>query len=363
MRIFTAQNKENKTLKREYLIPGYIQRKVDGGFIKNKEFPRLLQGIMDTLQLVHEDLWDIQFDWQLRRTPDVPVMGFYTYKFNIIIRFPEFEISNSIGLRTKIQDLFVAIPVEILEDSLRFGNIEGGRTTFTPSEFNKYIHSHISASVPCQYERFCTGTGEINNLVAMLNGMTNTDFDLDLFSLYLMHLNTFVSWESLEGTPYKYISQLLESTGGVKPIENTHLSYYQDILIQHLKDEEHYRRNITWRISDGKYEIIDNYQLEKVLITLLKDVATYYTEDSLFCLKNNKGEYIIQRSLMNMSSIDNSKYLVFRGEKFYQKIVDDFEPLHDPELYVNPSIKNYFKKQLENAANSKAITKSYLKGN
>lgn len=359
MRSLSRVQKENKTLRREYLQPGYIQNKVDGGFIKNRDFPRILQGLMDTLQSVYPDLWDIQFDWETRENP---VRGIYADRFNIIIRFPEFIIKNSRNLQTKIQDLFVQVPVVILVDKIEFDRIKGGRTTFTNAENGRYIHSHIHETIPCAYYNFCTGSGEINNLQAMLNGMTNLDFDLDLLSLFLMHLNTFVSWESLEGTPYKYISALLESTDEVKPIRPSNLSYYKEILVSTFKRPEYSEqlKEIKWRVVNGKYEIIDSHQLDKTVFHGLRGANPYSSEDTVFCLKNNKGEFIKQRALMNQSSTDLNNYLIFRGEKIPYTVLDDFEPLHDSELYPNPSIKKYFKKQLENAANSKAITKSYF---
>lgn len=359
MRSLTAKQKEQKILRREHLQPGFIQSKVEGGFINNSSFPTNFQGIMDTLQSIYPDLWDIHFDWNFGSTP---ALGFYASKFYIIIRFPEFIIKNSRNLQTKIQDLFIRIPVTIGPNGLEFERIQGGRSTFTNAENGIYIHSHLNHTNPCAYETFCTGSGEINNLQAMLNGMSNTEFDLDLLSLYLMHLNTFVSWESLEGTPYKYISQLLESTDKVKPVNRLSLPHYYQTIVRRLKMPSlaHYLEYIKWRIHDSKYEIVDNPHLERFLLDILLDITPVTSTDIITCMRNNKGEYIKQRVLVNQSGDDPSIYFLFRGDKVPYRIVDDFEPLHDPELYVNPSIKNYFKKQLENAANSKAITKSYF---
>lgn len=354
--VFNAEKKEAKTLRREYLQPGYIQRKVDGNFIINKDFPRIFQGIMDTLQSVFPDLWDIQFEWEYVSR------GFHTSRFYIIIRFPEFIIKNSRNLQTKIQDLFVRIPIEIEANRLNFERIQGTRTSFTNAENGTYVHSHIHSTSPCSYDDFCTGSGEINNLQAMLNGMSNRDFDFDLFALFLMHLNTFVSWESLEGTPYKYISALLESTDEAKPIRKAHLRRYHTGIVNNIKrpTNKPHLDKIKWRVNNGRYEIVDNMQLESALINSMNGVSNVSSLDAVLCMKNNRGVYIKQRALVNQSSTNSSRYLIFRGEKIPYRITDDFEPLHDPELYVNPSIKNYFKKQLENAANSKAITKNYL---
>lgn len=359
MRSLTRVQKEQKTLRREHLQPGYIQNKVDGGFIRNSRFPTILQGLMDTLQSVYPDLWDIQFEWETRAEP---VRGIYTDRFYIVIRFPEFIIKNSRNLQTKIQNLFVRVPVIIKPRSLEFERIQGGRSTFTNAENGTYIHSHIRDSAPCSYYDFCTGSGEINNLQAMLNGMTNTDFDFDLFSLFLMHLNTFVSWESLEGTPYKHISTLLESTDAAKPIRKGHLNHYYTRIVTNFKRPSGtvHLDSIKWRIHNGKYEIVDNLQLDKALLMGMNGVSLAHHLDAVTCMRNNRGEYIKQRVLVNQSSTDPTIYFLFRGDKIPYEITDDFEPLHDPELYINPSIKNYFKKQLENAANSKAITKSYL---
>lgn len=345
------EQKERINLSRRFLEPGYIQKKVEGGFIRTPNFHIILEDIIKVLEESYPGLWDIQFSWDIDRINGI--LGLKTNQMYIIIKFPEVTISNSRKLQTLIKDLYVRIPVELKSDSIYFNTIDGTRSTLTNAEKEgNYLHSHLPLSTsPCEFSTFCTGSGEINNITALLNA----DFDVDLFKLYLFNLETFTSWESLEGTPYRYISELLESSDLILPITSRLRDYHSDI-IKYLKENTSEISNIQWKINKGKYEITETPKLEKLLSSFY--IASRNSIHQIKCLKNNKGEYIKQRELVNKSLISETLYLVFRGDKDYFEIIDDFEPLNDPELYINPSIKNYFKKQLEYAANSKAITAS-----
>lgn len=348
----TKELREKIDLARKFLEPGYIENKVNNGFIPYPEFSTVLNKITTSLESVYPGMWDIQFFWKVNKVGER--VGFATNLMYVIIKFPELTITNSSKYIHLLKDLYVRIPIFIRDTGLEIKTIEGTRLTLSDSEINNsYYHSHLPQSTqPSKFETFCTGVGEINNLTSLLN----SGFDEDLFKMYLMHLETFVGWESIEGTPYRYIKSLIESTDVVKSVPISTLPTNYNRIITHLKVHPSLKSKVQWKINRNKYEVVDNLALEEMLMEVFRGYDNY------LCIKNNKGEYVIKRKPVNQSHTSRSKYLIFNGRKEYYKLVGDFEPPENYQLYVNPTIKNYFKKQIEYAANNKAITANYTKG-
>jgi hypothetical protein len=75
-------------------------------------------------------------------------------------------------------------------------SIDGHRVTWTVNDLQRgYAHSHLSASRP-YYNGYCTGHGEIFSTLSEINPSREE------LQFVLLSLDTFVSWESLEGGPY-----------------------------------------------------------------------------------------------------------------------------------------------------------------
>lgn len=125
----------------------------------------------------------------------------FNFHFSIIVHYPEVTITNSLGRTHTIKDLYVKL--EILP-SIKFS---GTRTTFTEKEWNSdYCHSHLP--IKETFHEFCTmGSDDLKKTFA--------DIQVNLYSLSKMdvmllkeQLNAYVSWESIEGVPYRHISNI-----------------------------------------------------------------------------------------------------------------------------------------------------------
>jgi len=122
----------------------------------------------------------------------------------IYIKWEEFTISNSNGNSHTIKDFFLRINVNNTFN--RFISFQGVRCTATLKEIHSnYMHSHCGSSELGSFGRMCTGSTILSDLMAML---ASSEFCIELFEMFLVQLDLYVRWESLEGGPYRKIEHL-----------------------------------------------------------------------------------------------------------------------------------------------------------
>lgn len=124
--------------------------------------------------------------------------------YQITIHFPEITISNDSD-KHLIKNIYVRL---FLKPSGTIGSrMQGLRSTVTESEFqSQYLHSHLPRLIPDRiiFNQFCTGIGEINQVLALLNA----EYTTANFMMLLMHIKNFLEWESKEGRPHMYIENI-----------------------------------------------------------------------------------------------------------------------------------------------------------
>lgn len=140
----------------------------------------------------------------------------YIYSDKIHIRFPEFEITNSIGSRHKIRDLIVKVKTTKNSSSSTQKisiSISALRTTCTINEITGgYSHSHTEGSSYGRFNEFCLGSSDF----AIIKGNVSLSPTATNWMLFFMALESYVKWESLEGGPYMKIEQtVLNRTSSV----------------------------------------------------------------------------------------------------------------------------------------------------
>lgn len=118
----------------------------------------------------------------------------------LYINYPEIEIRNSMGQSHTIHDLTVKIKVNRDTGSLSPDHLYGKRFSLSPEEIEVgYCHSHLSSDCWDFSNRFCQGgSSPFRLLVEGLNKVVSPDE----FELFILQLKEYVSWESLEGSPY-----------------------------------------------------------------------------------------------------------------------------------------------------------------
>lgn len=375
----------------------------------------LIEQLIPILNNVYGDNWDIQFEFinpskdyeEYGLNEDNPrhnYDGLVPYKMNIIIHYPEIEITNSRNNSHIIKDLYVAIPISIcnLRNNESEGSynkpfihgLQGCRFTCNQLEYlTGYLHSHLSVKtkyINCEnFNDFCTGEGDMSLLIGQLNELLfeiptrsqNLKLDLNLFELYFRHINTYIRWESLEGGPYIQISTI-NNISIFRPAynnKNHDLKFIFNFFKNEIKNRD-LKFNFTIEnnlinvvIDDNFYEIV--YNVLNVQLTILKKVYFENTEDAWTLSSEYTKHYFkdssdtfykadIDLSFMN---IDVNQYQHYFPNKSYfrnEEIKFKLEKANLAELqsktYLHPNIYVYIKEQLTNYLNEQQFKQKYF---
>jgi hypothetical protein len=165
-----------------------------------------LEDLRKTAQMIYPDLWDISRN-------EEPTNDKKTTFYHLKIRFPEVTIRNSKGLKHKILDLFITLKIDL--EGRMWHSMFGERGNLNYAEFRStYGHSHLSGGIKGMGE-FCLGSDSIGMLMSDLRNSTyfrDPKRWLRRLEALLFQLEAYVAWESLEGTPFKYIKDIAVGT-------------------------------------------------------------------------------------------------------------------------------------------------------
>lgn len=132
-------------------------------------------------------------------------------EFQLIILFPEVNITNSKAYKHVMKDLYVKINIDISIHNVTNGNrlsnigLSGRRGKLSEEEYHSdYGHSHFSGRGIERWSDFCLGSSDFAMIIQTMRfSLTPEDW-----SLLFLSLDNYVSWESLEGGPYHRINSV-----------------------------------------------------------------------------------------------------------------------------------------------------------
>ncbi len=347
----------------------------------NRHKKRLFQ-MMDSLDEIYPNNWDMIFF--LNRNRELSIMP--------LIRYQEFNITNSAGHSHKIKELFVGLSIRSGGKGLYVKSILGTRGTVTPIELDySYLHSHLQGNSyyrmsDCfEMGQFCTGSAELLDIKSQLK----TDFDTELFSLFLVVLKSLVEWESLEGGPYKKIDQLI---GGKKLFKeeiynNVHIHFGITgmIVATFIKNNDfslsYNSQNFNAIINDSLKEKVKLYLIELFNSTGELSYARQLGKEIIDPIKGrmfhqlnrldaeNNINYISEREFLNPNSTDKP-YTYFNKEKIFFELLEEetkTEPINLMDLTVNDlfidkiveDANKQYKKDQDRIHKIRGIYKSY----
>jgi len=182
---------------------------------KEEELERLTASLcltMDKVATIAKDVFGEEFVMVKRRE----LIGLV---FTVIVHLPEVKIENNMGESHIIRDLFVSYIVKniVADPGYKFQlSFQCAKSTFSVKEAatDYYVHSHISGGPHFPHNEddfksgFCMSTSEYYQSISNLR-MNPTP---ENWYLVFLGLKSFISWESLEGGPYRLIKDL--SRGG-----------------------------------------------------------------------------------------------------------------------------------------------------
>lgn len=276
--------------------------------------------------------------------------------FQMTIHYPEFVITNG-KLKHTIKDLYVRFQ---LKADLKFmpATFSGMRTTFTNQEMlATYTHSHLSG-ICTEFSTFCTGTGPIKMLMLTLASGYNSN----TFKMFLHSLNNYVRWESLTGTPYRYIKNI----GNNAPIhtiefdreeKTTLINTCFNFVIQNHK-------LLKYNLTETKVgiELTDEFELKFAeYLTqhqnneILRELFGFRDINNITPFKSSTGVYTTVQPNTPHNRNTTTPILEFKGIQKYLNITNDSAATSTSKRYPHPGISGPIIEQFSELITKKAF--------
>ena len=335
-----------------------------------EKFGQQIDSMISMLNSVYGENWDFHL------TPTYLDNKFQYYTLAVKILFPEFTIKNQDDKTHQIRDLIVAFELGTNTDTVDFSiypkSLHGTRATINYAEaFCGYMHSHlntrtnISYSLCLEASSFCTG-GDNTEVNMIREDLFMEGYVEEKFEMYLYMLQTFVEYESIEGTPYIRMSKITD-VGEEKLITS---EYVKSTIIARYSEFESLLKfeDINYTYVDGKYKILNNSKLQDMYRkAVFMSIAPSQYKDYL--VKKRADDRLV--GLSESSNIDigtNLKddngvpaYTMIQGRKIEFKI--DGEPVKiDVGSYIlHPNLDDYARKQMEQQLYEKGVKRNVFK--
>ena len=161
------------------------------------------------------------------------------------VLYPEIEITNTNKEKHTIKNLVVVFSLK-WDPSFkkwRIYEMTGLRLTLSYLELGKlYSHSHLeSSSLTSNFKsmtssKFCLGSSTLGMSIAEYNTESDKEKSNLVLEGILYTLDTYVTWESLEGVPHNYIRNLLPFGG--TPVSDSSLDSHSLRIVNFLKENK-----------------------------------------------------------------------------------------------------------------------------
>jgi hypothetical protein len=228
---------------------------------------------------------------------------------NLYINWPEFEIINSRGQKRTLYDLVIKLGFTNSLSCFRQG-ITGRRYTLLSSEIEAgYRHSHLPSSTN-DFNSFCLGHSAMSNM--MIDGMS--PFDPEWFFVFLVQLDLYVRWESIEGGPHIGMGNVGNSRNGQVAEADWRPPQWSDVTyaggrVLPLLDASHVHRVVN---PDGTvfYKLVAWGRKAQELKALI-DMHWPATRRQAF--NTQTGNYVAQRQGQQGNSNNVSSFLGSRS--------------------------------------------------
>lgn len=270
----------------------------------------------------------------------------------ITIKFPEFIIRNSNANSRTIKDLYVQFKLALTPKNNLYvsGDLVGTRGSCSIAELmSNYSHSHLPSSTKLgQFAKFCLGSTNIAMNLGLLRDH-NTPFNFDNFELLIHQLETYVSWESLEGGPHIKMHDIKSRQDLNQVIDDDSI---KAAYKQFVSKKFHF--DPTYNQADKSFKVKSNTQLEVDLGTCTTHQASkvqsaYYSTATPENAERIRSQY---------STRFNGNHMYFKGQKVTYNVYSDLPTTEAPILVANPGITSGVLKLLEERLNLFALNHS-----
>ena len=161
------------------------------------------------------------------------------------VLYPEIEITNTNKEKHTIKNLVVVFSLswDSYFKKWKIDEMRGLRLTLSYLELDKlYSHSHLaSGNLTSNFKsmtssKFCLGSSTLGMSIAEYNTESDKEQSTLVLEGILYTLDTYVTWESLEGVPHNYIRNLLPFGG--TPVSDSSLDSHSLRVVNFLKENK-----------------------------------------------------------------------------------------------------------------------------
>lgn len=328
--------------------------------IIEKEINKIPQNLITALNKLYKDAWDIDVEGLIENIKKnksyKSIKDFNNWYYcersfyiPIIIKLGDIQISNGKNKHT-ITDLYVKLILKTFVHDCIYYNLMGIRTSATLEELTaEYFHSHLPGAYE-EFQTFCLGSNvDIKNSFYCISNPESTVED---FLLMLFTIKQSLSWESISGTPYKYLERI-----GKTPLEQDIPEYVPKDLLNRL-----YFTNLKFKITNNNIQILHTPGLEQQIFEQIR--PTNY--NTYTCYKTEFGEYLSNTHFSSSGDYYVRKWkdkdmFVFKGEMLKFKINNLIQKDYAENNAPNPKLTAGIIKELSNAITKKHIVNSRIK--
>lgn len=265
-----------------------------------------------------------------------------TTAYTIIVHLPELTVRNSSRSTHKIHDFFIKAELSpFLSDIHGYQFFRGMRTSYSLAELTSdYNFSHLQGGATnFSYNNFCLGHTDFSTMCRSLA----IEFNNNFFSLWCQQLPDYLSWESIEGGPYKRFANVTER------------GHYNTVTISTADKQSYYRQYLAaGHIPNTEVRSNPFYYTVSVVEDddLRKAITKVVTNDSHLQFWDNERKVATDRSISNrQSTIDSyirnhgsQVILKFNGNDVKLRVTDNLpmkDEKSDKTMVAHNSIMSY----------------------
>jgi|GEM_PF-7031783 len=331
-------------------------------------FADTIDSMISVLNRVFEGRWDFHFN---PKRED----GKWSYELWVLVHYPKVEITNEEGLSHDLEDLILTFRINKQgveeEGRIIYGpeELRGTRATLSYEEwFSHYMHSHLdtwrteSFSDCLEATTFCTGGGEINDLIATLRA----GYTEGVFELFALTLDVVANWESIEGGPHILMKNITLGSydNYAEMIDESILRRAFSYLDRRLDN-----LNVDFIFSEGMYKIKHNDKFTQFIKNILIE---YNSEYNRYFIVNKVGSNYVGYNFPDIKTPEELKsnflnsrgelpYTLIQGKKIEFKVKKFTGEMPDINNYgVHPKFLNYVSTKLEQKLYKKTIRRNSI---
>jgi hypothetical protein len=318
--------------------------------------------LLDLFDAKYKNLYDLGFNYD--------GFGFYPY-FKVL--YPEFTITNSNADLHTIKDLVVVHQVAYNPNDgghIYTKHPMGGRFSKTKLEVAAaYQQSHLPSHSDWRHQpfyvtTFCVGGDtDVSRMIVEFE----VEMDWDRYELYLFCVDSMITWESLEGVPYRKMRDIKNALNN--KVTSVSQGYVNTVVNRVINDK--ITLDVDFYIDKGLYRIRPNERANEFVKNLVLQCFTFdkYKTILVSRVPNTFSEFLQmkaeQQAEQDFDVTAHTEYTIFRGNKVFAKLIKEDtrnEPVVPLEnLIVYPNFLKDVLSQLESRIYSKAVTKSGVK--